>query len=179
MNHTIFFIFHDLANQSIFFDGLVIFSSKILGWLMIVGVIYFLFIHSDGMFDPQRPFLQIKNKIRETFFVLTFGFSAWILANIIKALIVAPRPFIVFENLNPLFLHGGFDSFPSGHATLFSALAISVFLRHKKMGFYFILITLVISFSRIIAGIHFPIDILAGWILGTTFALIFNRVFRK
>jgi len=179
MNHTLFFTLHNLAHQSIFSDWLIIFSADLFGMIMIVLAGLFLFFHTDGIFDYKKPFLQFINKIKEISLVFLSGIVAWIIATILKYFISSPRPFIYFENVKPLFLHGALDSFPSGHATFFSALALSLFLRHRRMGIYYIFVALIISFARVASGIHFPVDILVGWILGSTIALIFNRIFKK
>lgn len=179
MNYTLFHMLHSLAHQSVFSDWLIVFSSNLFGMIMVFIAALFLFFHIDGVFDYKKPFLQLKNKIKEISSVFISGFIAWGMANTIKFFIVSPRPFIILEKIKPLFLHGAMDSFPSGHATFFSALAVSLFLRHKRMGIYYIIVALIVSFARVASGVHFPIDIFAGWILGTIIALIFNRIFRK
>ena len=57
-------------------------------------------------------------------------------------------------------------SFPSGHASFFMALACAIFISHKKAGYLFMFFALLIGIARIIAGVHFPVDILGGFILG-------------
>ncbi len=179
MNNEIFFFFFFLAHQSIFSDWLIIFSAILFGNMMVFVAIIFLFFHIDGSFDYKKPFLQLSNKIKEIFFVFISGAVAWTVATILKSFIFTLRPFLYFDNVKPLFLHGGFESFPSGHATFFSALAVSLFLKHKQIGILYIVVALIISLARVASGVHFPIDILAGWILGTTIALIFNYIFKK
>jgi undecaprenyl-diphosphatase len=179
MNQEIFFKLHSLAHQSVFLDWLIVFSADLFGIIMVILAGIFLFFHTDGVFDYRKPFLQFWSKVREISLVFFSALSAYVLANIIKYFISTPRPFILFENVKPLFLHGGMDSFPSGHATFFSALAVSLFLRHRRIGIYFIIVALIVSLARVASGIHFPIDILAGWILGTAIALIFNQIFKK
>ena len=146
--------------------------------MVAVAVIY-LFFHIDGVFDYRKPFLQLNNKIREIFYVFFSSVSAWILAEILKHFIVTPRPFIYFQNLTPLFVHGGMDSFPSGHAMFFSALAVSLYLVHKRLGIVYILVALIVGLARIASGVHFPIDILCGYILGTFIAIFFKLIFKK
>jgi undecaprenyl-diphosphatase len=179
MNQIIFIYLHNLANQSFFLDWLIIFSSNLFGMIMLGFAIIFLFFHRDGVFDYRQPFLQLKNKIKEISLVFLSGVVAWAVSAIIKYIVMASRPFIVYENLKPLFLHGALDSFPSGHATFFMALAVSLFLKHRRFGAYYIIVALIVSLARVIAGIHFPIDILFGWILGALIAFIFGYIFQK
>jgi len=179
MNDTIFFYLYSLAHQSAFLDWLIVFSANTFGYIMIFIAIVFLIFHTDGVFDYRTPFLQLKNKLKEISFVFITSISAWIIATIIKSLILSPRPFILFENVKPLFFHGGFDSFPSGHAMFFSALALSLYFIHKRIGLLYILVALIIGLARVASGVHFPIDILFGYILGLIIAFIFKHIFIK
>jgi undecaprenyl-diphosphatase len=74
-------------------------------------------------------------------------------------------------------------SFPSGHATFFMALGFGIFFSHKKAGYVFIFFALLIGIARIIAGVHFPVDILSGFILGAIIAylvrVIYNKIYKK
>src|SRR3989344_3351084 len=78
------------------------------------------------------------------------------------------------SQVRSLFPETGY-AFPSGHATFFMALALSIFFFHKKAGFIFMFFTLIIGLARIIAGVHFPIDILGGFILGALVALLIKK----
>ncbi|MBK5215868.1 MAG: phosphatase PAP2 family protein [Candidatus Pacebacteria bacterium] len=179
MNNTIFDSLYSLAHRSIFLDWVIVFCANNFGYIMIFLAVMFLILHTDGVFDYRAPFLQLKNKFKEVTFVFVTGMSAWIISTIIKSLIVTPRPFILFENVKPLFLHGGMESFPSGHAVFFSAFAMSLYFVHKRMGLMYFVVALIVSFARVAAGVHFPIDILAGSILGVTIAIIFNSIYKK
>ena len=64
------------------------------------------------------------------------------------------------------FIEAG-SSFPSGHATFFMGLAVALFFIDKKIGYLFMFFALIIGLARIIAGAHFPVDILGGFILGS------------
>lgn len=179
MNNIIFFALYSLAHRSIFLDWLIIFSANNFGYIMVLLAIMFLIFHTDGVFDYRAPFLQLKNKIRYVALVFSSAVSAWIIATIIKSFILSPRPFLYFQNVKPLFLHGGMDSFPSGHAMFFGALAMSLFFVHKKIGFLFFVVALIVGLARVAAGVHFPIDILAGYVIGIIIAIIFNFVFKS
>lgn len=179
MNNTIFLNLYGLAHQSINLDWLIIFCANNFGYIMVFLAFVFLIFHTDGVFDYRAPFLQFKNKIREITFVFSSALSAWIFATIIKSFISTPRPFLFFQNVKPLFFHGGMESFPSGHAMFFGALAMSLYFIHKRMGFMYFIVALIVGLARIIAGVHFPIDILIGYILGIIIALIFKLIFKR
>ena len=179
MNDYLFFSLYSLAHRSSFLDWLIVFSANNFGYIMILLAVIFLIFHTDEIFDYRTPFLQFKNKFKEIFLVFSSSIIAWVIATILKAIISTPRPFIVFENIKPLFLHGGLDSFPSGHAMFFGALAMSLYFVHKRIGTFYIIIALIVGLARIIAGIHFPVDIFFGYIFGIIIAIIFNLIFKK
>jgi undecaprenyl-diphosphatase len=179
MNEIIFFSLYDLAHQSIFLDWLIIFSANGFGYIMVFFVFLYLIFHIDGVFDYRTPFLQLKNKIKEIAFVFSSAIIAWVLAMIAKSLIFTPRPFIYFENVKPLFFLGGFESFPSGHAMFFGALATSLYFAHKRIGFLYIIVALIVGLARVASGVHFPIDIFFGYIFGFIIAFICNLIFKK
>ena len=58
-------------------------------------------------------------------------------------------------------------SFPSGHAALFFAMAMVIYFYNKKWGLWFFGAAILMGLSRIIAGVHYPTDILGGAIIGT------------
>ncbi len=49
---------------------------------------------------------------------------------------------------------------------LFAALASALYFYHKKIALWYAIGALLIGLSRITVGIHWPLDILAGYILG-------------
>lgn len=165
MNIEIFNFLHNFAGKSAVFDSLVVFIANPFGYILIgISYVYLIFhtIKDDYILK------KIGSRITQiTILSLSAGF-ALLFSHIIKILVQAPRPFIVLSNINELFLYGSYDSFPSGHATFFSALAIAIFMYHRKMGIFFMCGAVLIGLARIIVGIHFPIDIFVGFILGGT-----------
>ena len=101
-----------------------------------------------------------------------------VIARVIGMLINRPRP-STFLGTKEIFFHPPTYSFPSDHALFLACLtAYLYFSGYKKMGNIALLATILISVSRIIAGLHWPGDVLAGWILGVILAYIFY-IFRK
>jgi len=174
MNETIFFFFYNLAHQSNFFDHAVIFFGIYLPYLVWALAFLFLLLHHDVFVSPN-PLKEFIKKWKEIFFVFFTGVVAWIAAHVLKVLINVPRPFDAFPQIEPIFPATG-NSFPSGHATFFMALGVSIFLLHKKAGWVFMFLALLIGMARIIAGVHFPIDILGGFALGALVALFMKKL---
>lgn len=65
---------------------------------------------------------------------------------------------------------GGLYGFVSSHAT--NSIAISVFLffllknKYSKIGYVLFAYTLLVSYSRIYLGMHYPLDMAGGWLVG-------------
>lgn len=175
MNNQIFFFFYNLAHQSKVFDSIVVFFALWFPYLVVIIAGLFLLFHHEVFKaeNPYRVFLQKKKEILRAFFS---GVLAWILAYILKIIIHTPRPFDALPQIHSLIPESGYG-FPSGHATFFMALAFSIFFMHKKAGYWFIFFALLIGLARIIAGVHFPIDILGGFVLGSLMAVFVEKIF--
>ena len=93
-----------------------------------------------------------------------------VITEIIRFFYHSPRPFMVYD-FTPL-IYDFNSSFPSGHAAFFFALAMAVFFFHKKWGIVYFLGSFIIVLSRIMAGIHWPVDILGGIIVGIGSAIL-------
>lgn len=175
MNDKIFFFFYNLAHQSVFFDRLVIFTAEIFPYIVVFLAGIFLLFHREVL-PSQNPLREFLKKWKEITLVFFSGFFAWLLAYILKFLVHTGRPFDIFPQVASLIPETGY-AFPSGHATFFMALAFALFFNHKKIGYLFILFALLIGLARIIAGVHFPIDILGGFILGFVIAFFLKNVY--
>lgn len=96
------------------------------------------------------------------------GVLAWIIAGIVKDLVASPRPFIELRDANLLFPHGDHDSFPSGHATFLFSLwwALRLVRFPRRLAVFFFSGAVLVGLARVAAGIHWPLDILGGALLG-------------
>lgn len=177
MNIQVFQFLNSFALQYPLLDKVIVFLATIFGVLLSLAVVFFLLFHQDKNVSG-RLFKDVKQKIGEVLIIFIAAAGAWVIAHVIKSIVGAPRPFLLLENVNLLLDHGGFDSFPSGHAMFFGALATSLFFYHRKFSIIFGIGALLIGLARIIAGIHFPVDVLVGYILGGLLAWVVYSLIR-
>lgn len=174
MNESIFYFFYNFAHQSIIFDKLVVFTAVYFPYVVAWLAMMFLLFHHDVFKYPNffQVLLQKKKEILLSFFS---GSVAWVVARILKVFIHTERPFVLFQDVEPLLIDNSF-AFPSGHAAFFMALAISLFFYHKKVGYLFMFFALLIGAARVVAGVHFPLDILGGFVLGVLIAYFLRNI---
>lgn len=67
---------------------------------------------------------------------------------------------------NPLVDH----SFPSGHTTAVFSLAVPLMMGHPEWTILFLPLSLLVGLSRMYLGLHYPSDVLAGAVIGTSVA---------
>jgi membrane-associated phospholipid phosphatase len=100
--------------------------------------------------------------------------STWI-NGIVKVAFSLPRPFSFDSSLGIVHLSGfGFPSGGAQTAMLLGCLLI-YFWKNRWAWLIGIFYILLISFSRIFLGVHFPMDVLGGWILGMSIFLIYIK----
>jgi undecaprenyl-diphosphatase len=104
-------------------------------------------------------------------FSTTFALAA---AQVISHLLERPRPYLAHPHASFLLVPVSHDwSFPSDHATAAFAIAVAIFLRHRKAGSLALVMAVMVSLGRVAVGVHYPADVAAGALLGTASALIF------
>ncbi|HRZ30215.1 MAG TPA: phosphatase PAP2 family protein [Candidatus Paceibacterota bacterium] len=150
------------------FNSLIYFCAVILPWLIVIGlIVYFLFS---------------KKKVANLRLLGLSFFSAilaWFLASLFKYNFPSLRPFEIYNNLEPLFVTGKGDAFPSGHATFMGALALGVFLQKRKLGLIFILGAILVALARVLAHVHSSLDVIVGLLFGALVAVIVLVIYYK
>ncbi|MDO8633170.1 MAG: phosphatase PAP2 family protein [Candidatus Wildermuthbacteria bacterium] len=104
--------------------------------------------------------------------------SRGIITEAIRFFFPQDRPFV--ENgITPIIEHSASSSFPSGHASLFFALGTVLYFYNKKAGILFLLASAAIGIARVFAGLHWPIDIIAGALIGIGSGWVVVKLSRK
>ena len=95
-------------------------------------------------------------------------------ARLVKTLVVRPRPCITLEEVERVRLLVGCttsSSFPSNHAVNASVLTTLVALYARPLLLPASIVAMLVLYSRVYVGVHYPLDVLAGSLLGIAVAL--------
>lgn len=95
-----------------------------------------------------------------------------IISQIIKFVVMRPRPYTELSSLVLLSL-GTDPSFPSGHTTISTAMSYVLFKEYNK--WYLLLIPVIVALSRLYIGVHYPSDVVGGFLLGIIIAYIMEH----
>jgi undecaprenyl-diphosphatase len=94
-----------------------------------------------------------------------------LLSSTVKQLVDRPRPALSVDSIQPAVTTPPDPSFPSGHTTTAFAAAVAVSVLHPKLRVPMIAIAALVGLSRVYLGMHFPLDVMAGAVLGTAVGL--------
>ena len=129
-------------------------------------------------------FLLLSRRRGAALFVLASIAGAATLSFVIKGVIERPRPELTLHSMEVYT-----SSFPSGHATGAAATYLTLgallarFQRRRRLKAYLltlaVILTVMIGLSRLYLGVHWPSDVLAGWTLGSSWALLCWMVARQ
>ncbi len=142
----------------------VTFLASILIWIMLAGLVVLWFI--DGKIN--------KREVVDALFSLVL---AWLVSEIVKSIFPTQRPFI--ENGRwplTISLYHSEGSFPSAHAAMAFALSVNIYLHDKKVGLLYIIASFLVALGRVWSNVHYPIDVIAGAILGSMIAIVVGKL---
>lgn len=113
--------------------------------------------------------------------LLSLLFDFLIVNVALKPLIARPRPFVVNEAVIPLITDvNPLRSFPSGHSGgSFAAMLALYKWVPKKIGIPAVILAVLVAFSRLYMGVHYPTDILAGLAVGIVSSILANLIVRR
>ncbi len=105
---------------------------------------------------------------RKAAFLLAVTFVlAIVLGEVSKIAFDAPRPDQLLSGARVLIPGETDPSFPSGHAVIVSTGAILALTKlSRRIALLLALEAFLVSYSRVYVGVHWPLDIVAGWMLG-------------
>jgi undecaprenyl-diphosphatase len=122
-------------------------------------------------------YLWLVGKTRMMVFMLAATASGALLSAALKYFYGRPRPDLV-----PHLAHVVSSSFPSGHSMISAVVYLTLgsllgaIMPNLKLKLYVLSIAVtlgvLVGISRIYLGVHYPTDVLAGWLAGLVWALV-------
>lgn len=126
-------------------------------------------------------FLKLR---REALLFAATVILGWMLNNTMKALVGRERPSLV-----PHLTDAGGMSFPSGHsfasAMIYIGMALAFASLSKRHSVRYVVIgsamviSALIAWSRVLLGVHYPSDVIAGWLGGAAWAFLAEALLYK
>ncbi|MBI2097121.1 MAG: phosphatase PAP2 family protein [Candidatus Sungbacteria bacterium] len=170
LNQAVFHWLNGLAGVNHYFDLGVIFAARYLAYIAaLVPLVIF--------WETEQRHKEAVKKVAAAYaaaLIVRFG-----VVELIRLWVVSPRPFMLLGEAVRLIPHESSSSFPSGHAAFFFSLAASFWFYHRKSAYVLALAALLIGVARVMAGVHWPSDILGGAVVGIVFGAAIELLLRK
>lgn len=98
--------------------------------------------------------------------------AGFLICTVLRAKINAPRPYecLGIPAITKKDTVG--KSFPSRHAACGAVIAVTALWALPPLGWFLLVVSLLIPLSRVLAGVHFIRDVAAGWCLGALVGFI-------
>lgn len=154
------------------------------GWVLAAAATLFFgaLIYSRRIRSHRQRFQVIYITHIAAYVFLSVAISS-LISNILKPLIGRARPTQYDQwgifGFSPL--HGSFDfeSFPSGHSTVAGALMAALALLVPRYRVWFLIAGLWLGMARVIVGVHYPSDVIAGLTFGAWTAFVMAIAFSR
>ena len=120
-----------------------------------------------------------RGRVAALLLIPVLALSDQMSSSVLKPLFERVRPCHVLDHVRLLVGCGGKLSFPSSHATNISAVTILFGYFYRKGTIWFISIAVLVGFSRIYVGVHYPGDVLFGFMVGSSLSILIIFLYKK
>lgn len=161
MDNYFFASIYSFAFKSVWLDGLIIFFASYLEYIIPIILLFYLWAPKSKRQEIKYRAIVVGGAVFSAV-LARFG-----VVNLIRYFFPRERPFVL-EGLETLIDQNPLEaSFPSGHATFFMAMAVYLLLSgNKKLGWFVFASAILIGIARVMAAVHWPSDVIVGWIIG-------------
>lgn len=158
-NVDLFRWINDFGKTYDFINPVSVFVAEYTAYILLMVVILFWF-----------------TRIRENRVMIMSAGIAFILAEVVGKLCglfyFNAQPFAELSNVTKLIEKSVGNSFPSDHTILFFTFCFSFFLFHKRFRYLWMLLACMVAISRILVGVHYPLDVFVGACIGMLMAFV-------
>ena len=113
--------------------------------------------------------IDLKCSCPQFFIIPAISFAS---VSIIRSALNKKRPFELY-GIPKLIPHGGGKSFPSRHSACCISISLAIFTVSRTFGVIAFICSAVICVTRVLCGVHFIKDVLAGVFMGGIFWVIY------
>lgn len=168
IDYQIFQFLHRLAGIHFLLDWIIVFCAKYLIFVMGFIFILILIVYKKG-----------REKFHLFFIINTFGIGILLIlvSHLIGMISFRLRPFVTYDFIPLVYVAANEKAFPSDHATVAFFVAFLLLFYRRNLGILFIVLASLVSVARIVAGVHYPVDIVGGMVLGLLGALFIRWAF--
>lgn len=143
--------------------GILKFSYGILPY--IVAISYFLLLVSSFIYNDIFSVVFLK--------VLFVPLGTFIMVTALRKILNFKRPYEVLD-IKPLLKKNTKGlSFPSRHTASVFIIALTFLYVNQSLGILFLIFSVIIGLSRLLTGVHFLRDVIAGALLSIIIGIIF------
>lgn len=156
---ALFRFLNGLAGRSAESDAFIVFGATYLPFLMAALALAYVAVawkttHFEGRFE----------NLTHAVWACLIGFAAQAAIGFFWFRL---RPFAGLEGVIKLADRLASEkSFPSAHATYAFSLAFAIFFHNRKWGSLLLVLAAAVSVSRVMAGVHYPSDVIGGAAVG-------------
>lgn len=156
---NLFYWLNKLLHQSWEGDQLILFFAQY--YIFVVGIVFVIAIYKLHRGKQERWYVFVRAGL------ITL-IARFVIMPIIYLFDQRLRPYIVLQT--PHLFAVNTYAFPSGHTTFAFTIATIAWYYHEKTSYFLYISGCIIGIARVIAGVHYPSDIIGGIILGTVSA---------
>lgn len=125
---------------------------------VLTGVVFFVYpLYMAVLYGEKDP------KLLKVILVPAISF---VLVTVIRRMINAPRPYEKFDMPPVIEKETKGKSFPSRHVFSIFVIAVTIFYSHPGPGIVIGLMGVAMAVIRVLGGVHEPIDVIAGALIG-------------
>jgi len=166
---TQIFIFINQYIANPIFDFAMPVITNLNNWRVPIVIVWLFLIIKGGR----------RGRVAAILLIPVLAMSDQMSSSLLKPLFGRIRPCHALDSVRLLVGCGGHLSFPSSHATNISAVAMLFGYFYRKGTILFISIAVLVGFSRIYVGVHYPGDVLFGFMVGSSLSMVLIFIYTK